>query len=72
MRTPSGTVSTYQQLHDAFTHITEQEAKATTPLPDIAPAAILQSIILYHISILLDVHFWIQLVNAYWILVPFN
>ena len=44
VRTPSGTVSTYQQLHDAFTHITEQEAKATTPLPDIAPAAILQSI----------------------------
>ena len=44
VRTPSGTVSIYQQLHDAFTHITEQEAKATTPLPDIAPAAILQSI----------------------------
>ena len=44
VRTPSGTVSTYQQLYDAFTHITEQEAKVTTPLPDIAPAAILQSI----------------------------
>ena len=44
VRTPSGTVSTYQQLHDAFTHITEQEAKATTSLPDIAPAAIFQSI----------------------------
>lgn len=44
VRTPSGIVSTYQQLHDSFTHITEQEAQASTPLPDIAPAAILQSI----------------------------
>ena len=44
MRTPSGTVSTYQQLHDAFTHITEQEANAATPVPGIAPAAALQSI----------------------------
>ena len=44
VRTPSGTVSTYQQLHDSFTHITEEEAEASTPLPDIAPAALLQSI----------------------------
>ena len=44
VRTPSGSVSTYQQLCEAFTHITEEEAKAATPLPDIAPAAILQSI----------------------------
>ena len=44
VRTPSGTVSTYQQLHDSFTHITEQEANAATPALDIAPAAVLQSI----------------------------
>ena len=44
VRTPSGTVYTYQQLHDSFTHITEQEANAATPVPDIAPAAALQSI----------------------------
>ena len=44
MRTPSGAVSTYQQLHDSFTHITQQEANAATPVPDIAPAAALQSI----------------------------
>ena len=41
---PSGTVSTYQQLHESFTHINEQESKEVTPLPDIAPAAVLQSI----------------------------
>ena len=44
VRTPSGTVSTYQQLHDSFTHITQQEANEATPVPDIAPAAALQSI----------------------------
>ena len=44
VRTPSGSVSTYQQLCEAFTHITEEEANAATPLPDTAPAAILQSI----------------------------
>ena len=44
VRTPSGAVSTYQQLHDSFIHITEQEASAATPVPDIAPAAALQSI----------------------------
>ena len=44
VRTPSGTVSTYQQLHESFTHINEQESKEVTPLPDIAPAAVLQSI----------------------------
>ena len=44
MRTPSGTVSTYQHLYDSFTHITEEEAQASPPLPDIAPAALLQSI----------------------------
>ena len=44
VRTPSGAVSTYQQLHDSFTHITQQEANAATPVPDIAPAAALQSI----------------------------
>ena len=44
VRTPSGTVSTYQLLHDSFTHITEQEANEATPVPDIAPAAALQSI----------------------------
>ena len=43
VRTPSGAVSTYQQLHDSFTHITQQEANAATPAPDIAPAAALQS-----------------------------
>ena len=44
VRTPSGTVSTYQQLHDSFIHITEQETNAATPVRDIAPAAALQSI----------------------------
>ena len=44
VRTPSGAVSTYQQLHDSFTHITQQEANAATPAPDIAPAAALQFI----------------------------
>ena len=44
VRTPSGTVSTYQQLHDSFTHISEEEATAATSLSDVAPAAILQSI----------------------------
>ena len=44
VRTPSGTVSTYQQLHESFTHITEKESTEVTPLPDVPPAAILQSI----------------------------
>ena len=44
VRTPSGTVTTYQQLHDSFNHITQQEADEATPVPDIAPAAALQSI----------------------------
>ena len=44
VRTPSGTVTTYQQLHDSFTHIIEEEAKPSTSHPDIAPAAILHSI----------------------------
>ena len=44
VRTPSGTVSTYQQLHESFTHITEKESTEVTPLPDVPPAALLQSI----------------------------
>ena len=44
VRAPSGTVSTYEQLHESFTHITEKESKEATPLPDIPPAAVLQSI----------------------------
>ena len=44
LRTPSGTVSTYQQLHESFTHITEKESTEVTPLPDVPPAALLQSI----------------------------
>ena len=42
--TPSGTVSTYQQLHDSFTYTSEEEATTATSSPDIAPAAIFQSI----------------------------
>ena len=46
VRTPTGTASTYDQLRDAFTHITNQEMDQDTSksLPDIAPAAILQSV----------------------------
>ena len=44
VRTPSGTGSIYQQLHDSFTHTSEEEATAATSLSDIAQAAILQSI----------------------------
>ena len=44
VRTPSGIVSTYSQLRDAFQCITEEEAKQATPLPDVAPAALLQSV----------------------------
>ena len=65
MRTPSGAVSTYQQLHDSFTHITQQEANAATPAPDIAPAAALQSIYPYPTDITLDVDSLIHPVNAY-------
>ena len=45
VRTLSGTVSIYQQLHDSFTHTSEEEAATTaTSFPDNTPAAILQSI----------------------------
>ena len=43
VRTPSGIVSTYTQLCDTFHHISQQEAKEATPLPDVSPAALLQS-----------------------------
>ena len=44
VRTPSGIVSTYSQLHDVFQCITQEEAKQAIPLPDVAPAALLQSV----------------------------
>ena len=44
VRTPSGTVSIYQQLYGSFTHTSEEAATTATYFPDIAPAAILQSI----------------------------
>ena len=42
MRTPSGVLTTYEQLRDAFTRINQEEAEQATPLPDIAPATLLQ------------------------------
>ena len=43
VRTPSGIVSIYTQLCDTFHHISQQEAKEATPLPDVSPAVLLQS-----------------------------
>ena len=37
MRTPSGTVSIYQQLYGSFTHTSEEAATTATYFPDIAP-----------------------------------
>ena len=68
VRTPSGTVSTYQQLHDSFTHITEQEANEATPVPDIIPAA--APFTPCPTDIILDVDSLIHPVNAYWIQFP--
>ena len=44
VRTPSGTATTYKQLCESFTHIAEAEAQVSTPLPEVAPAALLQSV----------------------------
>ena len=43
VRTPSGVVSTYSQLRDAFQHISQEEANGAA-LPDATPAAILHSV----------------------------
>ena len=70
VRTPSGAVSTYQQLHDSFTHITQQEANAATPAPDIAPAAALQSIYPLSYRHNTGCGCLIHPVNSYWIQSP--
>ena len=67
VRTPSGTVSIYQQLHDSFTHTSEEAATTATYFLILPQLQYFNPFTLYHTSILLDVHFWIQLVNAYWI-----
>ena len=44
IRTPSGIVSTYSELHDTFTHLKDSDKATPQPLPDIPPAAMLQSL----------------------------
>ena len=67
VRTPSCTVSIYQQLHDSFTHTSEEAATPATYFLILPQLQYFNPFTLYHTSILLDVHFWIQFVNAYWI-----
>ena len=41
--TPSGTATTYDELRDTFSNAVDKD-NSTTPLPDIAPAAVFQSL----------------------------
>ena len=50
VRTPTGIVSTYSQLRDAFQHITQDEADQSTSLPEVSSAALLQSVYDYPIQ----------------------
>ena len=50
LRTPSGTATTYDELQDTFSNAVDKD-NSTTPLPDIAPAAVFQSLFSLNVSI---------------------